>query len=227
MLSLALTALLAAGPPACPPGWEALPERACLLRGGRPGLVVYLHGMAASAFAVAAEWKVLGEVPLARRPSVLALWGRPGLCDWAPEAWCWPSDRSQVAQVKDLEARLDRSLQAAWARLRHRDVPVIAGYSNGAYCVSLLISESEVPARGWALLQGGPVTGTTYQKRRERPTWLLAAAADPIQGPAMQSMKGLLEEAGWHPTLAVRPGEHPAEVGDFQRLFDFAATAQR
>lgn len=224
MLPLVLAAALLATP-ACPQGWEALPGKACLLRGGRPGLVVYLHGLAPSPFAVASEWKVLAEVPRLRRPAVVALWGRQGLCDWAPEALCWPADRSQLEDLKGLEARLDQSLQAAWTRLRHRTVPVFAGYSNGAYCLSLLMAESELPAAGWALLQGGPVTGATYRRQKERPTWLLAAAEDPIQGPAMTSLKGQLEEAGWHPRLTIRPGQHPAEVRDYQHLFDFAASA--
>jgi predicted esterase len=219
--------LSSAAPARCPPGWEALPERACLLRGGQPGLVVYLHGLAPNAFAVTAEWKALAEVPRERRAAVLALWGTEGQCPWAPQALCWPSDRSQLAEVRALTRRLGGALEAAWARLRQRSLPVVAGYSNGAYCVSILIGDSDVPAAGWALLQGGPATGTSFPQSRARPTWLLAAADDPIQGPAMRSLQAALLEAGWHPTLAVRPGEHPAEVGDYQRLFAFAATVPR
>jgi predicted esterase len=228
-LALTLSLLSAAAPPPgpCPPRWERLPERACLLRGGRPGLVVYLHGLAPNAFAVSAEWQALGEVASAQRPAVVALWGVEGLCPWAPQALCWPSDRSQLAEVGALERRLAAVLSAAWARLGHRALPVIAGYSNGAYCAAILIGDSLVPAAGWALLQGGPVTGTAFPVSRARPTWLLAAAGDPIQGPAMKSLEGLLREAGWKPTLVVRPGEHPAEVDDFRRLFAFAATVTR
>jgi predicted esterase len=223
VLALALAVTIQAAP-SCPEGWEAVPARACLLRGERPGLVVYLHGLGANRFAVTSEWSVLAEVPRARRQSVLALWGQEGLCDWAPEALCWPSDRAQLDELKVLEARLAHALEATWTRLRHRWTPVFAGYSNGGYCVSLLMGDSEVSAAAWALLQGGPVTGTPYPRTRERPTWLLAAAEDPIQGPSTQALKTALESAGWHPRLVVRPGQHPAEVGDYQRLFDFVGT---
>jgi predicted esterase len=226
VLSLALASLLHLTPP-CPTGWEAVPGQACLLRGGRPGLVVYLHGLAPSPFAVTSEWSLLAEVPLARRQAVLALWGTPGLCDWAKEAFCWPSDRSQLHEVKAVAARLDTALHATWRRLKRRVTPVLAGYSNGAFCLSMLMGDSEVPSAGWALLQGGSVTGTSYPLARERPTWLLAAAEDTIQGPTTQAMKAVLEDSGWHPTLVVRPGPHPPELGDFQRLFDFAASATR
>jgi len=218
----------------CPPAWEPLPGDACLLDGEKRGLAVYFHGMTAPTLqALGVELSLMERVPRNRRTPVVVLKGRGGLCDWAPEVrafWCWPTARSQLTEVRLVTARLKEVLAAASVRLgRHhpRPVPVLSGYSNGAYFLTMVMGDTEVPAAGWVLMHGGPVTGVVYRRDRERPTLLLAAAEDNIQRPAMESLKAKLDDVGWPSTLVVRPGAHPPELEDYQRLFDFAAAVSR
>jgi predicted esterase len=218
-------------PDFCPPGWEPLPSDACLLRGDKPGLVVYFHGMTAPMAKVLAwEMGFVTKVPRNRRSSLVALRGVAGLCDWADEFkgwWCWPSAKGRP-ELQTVVERIEQVISAASERLKtHFPQPVIAGYSNGAYLVTLLMTDTRVPAAGWVVMHGGPVTGTSFPKDRERPTLLLAAADDGVQRPAMESLKGRLDASGWTSMLVVRPGAHPPEVEDYERLFDFASSVSR
>lgn len=229
-----LMALLAGTPePMCPPAWEPLPGHACLLDGEKKGLAVYFHGMTAPSLqALGVELSLIERVPRSRRTPVVALRGRGGLCDWAAEYrsfWCWPTARSQLSEVRLVTDRLKEVVEAASARLGHDSspLPVLTGYSNGAYFLTMVMGETEVPVAGWVLMHGGPVTGVAYTRSRERPTLLLAAAEDGIQRPAMESLKAKLDGAGWQSTLVVRPGSHPPELEDYLRLFDFAAAVSR
>jgi hypothetical protein len=40
-------------------------------------------------------------------------------------------------------------------------------------------------------------------------------------------LKAKLDGTNWKSALVLRPGGHPPEVEDFQRLFDFAAQVSR
>ena len=233
MFPLVLALFLSAPQSPCPPSWEPLPGDACLLVGEQPGLAVYFHGMTApTTQALGVELSLMEKVPRERRTPVVALKGRSGLCDWWPERkgwWCWPTARSQLAEVRLITGRMREVLAAASERLKGRQLepPVLTGYSSGAYFLTMVMGDTEVPAAGWVLLHGGPVTGVAYSRARERPTLLVAAADDGVQRPAMESLKGKLDEAGWQSTLVVRPGSHPPELEDYQRLFDFAAAVSR
>ena len=233
MISVLLALLVGAPQPVCPPAWEPLPGDACLLDGEKRGLAVYFHGMTAPSLqALGVELSLLEKVPRSRRTPMVALKGRGGLCDWAAEYrgfWCWPTARSQRSEVRLVTERLKEVLEAASTRLGRDSLPlpVLAGYSNGAYFLTMVMGDTEVPVAGWVLMHGGPVAGVIYAKSRERPTLLLAAAEDGIQRPAMESLKAKLDEAGWQSTLLVRPGSHPPELEDYQRLFDFAAAVSR
>lgn len=226
-----LLALVLAQPPAldlCPPGWESLREDACLLRGERPGLVVYFHGMSApSPRALGYELGFASRVPRSRRVSLVSLRGTPGLCDWSTEYsnwWCWPTARSRSSELLDVIDRFYDILSVTRRKLNRDDgAPIIAGYSNGAYLVTMLMGDTAIPSAGWVVMHGGPVTGTSWSKDRERPTLLLAASGDGIQRPAMETLKARLDASGWSSVLVIRPGGHPPEVEDYQRLFDFAS----
>jgi predicted esterase len=218
--------------PLCPQGWESLREDACLLRGDRPGLIVYFHGMTPpSPRALGYELSFISRVPKQRRVSLVSLRGTPGLCDWADDVsgwWCWPTARVRSTELLDVVERLYDGVAAAKHRLSRDDgAPVIAGYSNGGYLVTMLMGDTTVPCAGWVVMHSGPVTGTTYSKERERPTLLLTGAADSVQRPAMDLLKQRLDEAHWSSVLVVRPGGHPPEVEDYQRLFDFGAMVSR
>ena len=232
LLSLTLLVLSqSVTPDFCPPGWEPLPSDACLLRGDKPGLVVYFHGMTAPMTkALAWEMSFVTRVPKNRRASLVALRGVAGLCDWADEFkgwWCWPSAKGRP-ELQAVVDRIDLVVAAAGERLNKRvERPVIAGYSNGAYLVTLLMTDTKIPAAGWVVMHGGPVTGTSFTKDRERTTLLLAAADDGVQRPAMESLKTRLDSSGWASMLVVRPGAHPPEVEDYERLFDFATSVSR
>lgn len=230
-----LLALFLAQAPAgelCPKGWESLRADACLLRGERPGLVVYFHGMTApSPRALGYELGFVTQVPRPRRAALVSLRGTAGLCDWNAQFvswWCWPIGRGRSTELAQVVERVSDVVAAAKHRLRRDDgAPVIAGYSNGAYLVTRLMGETDLPSAGWVVMHGGPVTGTAYPKERERPTLLLAASADGIGRPAMELLKTRLTNSGWASTLVLRPGGHPPEVEDHQRLFDFAVLVSR
>lgn len=221
----------AAPEPFCPPGWETLRNDACLLKGEQPGLVVYFHGMSApSVKTLAWELSFPSRIPPSRRTSLVVLRGVAGLCDWADEYrswWCWPTAKSRVPETQTVIDRLDDVVAAAGERLHHQGLPVIAGYSNGGYLVSMLMGEPRVVASGWVVMHGGPITGVAYAKDHERPTLLMAAIDDGIQRPAMEGLKAKLDSTNWKSALVLRPGGHPPEVEDYQRLFEFAAQVSR
>jgi predicted esterase len=170
-------------------------------------------------------------VPVARAAAGPGgLRGTPGLCDWADEFrewWCWPTAKSRVPETVTVIERLDRVVAAVGERLHHQGLPVIAGYSNGGYLVSMLMADARVVASGFVVMHGGPITGVAYERQRERPTLLMAAAADAIQRPAMEGLKAKLDSVGWRSSMVVRAGGHPPEVEDYQRLFEFASHVSR
>jgi predicted esterase len=229
MFSLIALVLAQAPVDLCPAGWESLRDDACLLRGDRPGVVVYFHGMTApSPRALGFELGFVSRVPRPRRMSFVSLRGTAGLCDWATEYsswWCWPTTRNRLNVVTAIVGRVSDTLALVRQRLNRDDgLPVIAGYSNGGYLVTMLMGEASLPSAGWVVMHGGPVAGQTWSRDRERPTLLITGAGDGIQRPAMETLKSRLDEVGWSSVLVVRPGGHPPEVEDYQRLFDFAST---
>lgn len=220
-----LLAVLLAQAPLCPPGWEPLEENACLRRGARPGVVVYLHGMLPpepSRFA--RELELLSPAAARASVPVIALRGEPGLCDWSSEYttwWCWPSSRAKGAAVSALGLRLEAAVKAAARRLeRPLPPPLIAGYSNGGYFASLLM-EAPVSASGYAVLHAGLVTGVTLPER-PKPVLLVAAEGDGVQRPGMEAFRATLEQARWTPAFVLRKNAHPLEPEDFDHLMGFA-----
>ncbi len=217
--------------PFCPPGWESLRGDACLLRGQLPGLVVYFHGMSAPVVkALGWELSFASRVLPAKRTSLVVMRGTAGLCDWADEFrtwWCWPTAKTRVPETLTVIERLDTVVTAAGERLHHQGLPVIAGYSNGGYLVSMLMGDPRVVASGFVVMHGGPITGVVYERERERPTLLMAAAEDSIQRPAMEGLKAKLDSVGWRSSMVVRAGSHAPEVEDYQRLFEFASHVSR
>lgn len=229
LLTVSATLALAQGTP-CPRGWEPLGAGdACLLRGDAPGLIVYFHGMMApSPKPLAWELSFISTATAkAKRVPVVALRGTPGLCDWADEYrewWCWPSVRSRLPEVGTALTRLGEALVAAGAALkRHLPAPLLVGYSNGGYFLSLVMGDTKLRASGYVVLHGGQVTGVAFPPERKRPTLLVAATDDQVQRPAMESFRATLDAAGWAPGFFLRKGSHPPEVEDFTRVLDFAS----
>lgn len=224
-------AVFLAQPPApapCPKGWEALNGDACLLRGDADGLIVYFHGMMApSPKTFAWELSFMTVAAKSRRVPIVVLRGTPGLCDWADEYrdwWCWPSVRSRLPEVGTALTRLGEVLVAAGKALgRPLPAPLLVGYSNGGYFLSLVMGDTKARASGYAVLHGGLVTGVTFAPERKRPTLLISATDDEVQRPAMESFRAVLDAAGWAPGWHVRKGSHPPEVEDFTRVLEFAS----
>ena len=209
----------------CPTGWEPLGTPGCFRRGDAPGVVIYLPGMMAPNEKLFV--RELGFVtPAAAKAdvTVIALRGSPGLCDWSPEYktwWCWPTSKSRASDVAEVVSRIAGALDEVAQRLdRKLPAPLIAGYSNGGYCTSMLLEPGTLAASGYAVLHGGLVTGVTVEER-PRPTLLIAAEGDTIQRPAMEAFRAALEQRSWSPGFVLRKKEHPLELEDFEHLMTF------
>lgn len=228
----ALLALLAATPALhCPQGFEPVGTQACLAA-PRPftnpnKLVVYFHGMlAANAdWAVTAEFKLLGAEARQRGYALVAFRGEQGLCYWGKDLrdfFCWPSDKSQLVEVGRTLKRLEGVLTKVSERLGSRlGPPLLAGFSNGGFFVSLLVTESKFDARGYAVMHAGGVTGQRFAPDAAKPTILLGARADAIQLPTMRRLEQTLADAGWNPTFNLREGTHEVTAVDARALFEF------
>lgn len=238
MLALLLLALSAAPQPTrleefCPAEWEVLPQEGCVLVA--PALdpskvLIYFHGMLPPDLKEPRELLLLGRAARARGFTVLALRGESGLCPWgnANQWWCWPSDKSQVTQVARQRSRVEQALGNLERRFDTRlEQPFVAGFSNGGYFTTLLISDSDFTARAWAVLHGGTVTGQSFEGRKVTPTLLVAARGDAIQLPGMKTLQESLTAAGWVPSFVLRDGQHEVREDDVSALFDFFARVPR
>lgn len=231
MFALLPVVLLAASPALhCPDGFEPVGTEACLvaqrpLSSGK--VVVYLHGMlAANAdWANTQEFQVLGAEAKRRGYVLIAIRGEAGLCYWGKEVkdyYCWPSDRSMQVETNRTLKRLDEVVARVSDRLGARiEAPFLAGFSNGGFFLSMLVSETRTAARGYAVLHAGGVTGQQFAPERARPTILLAARGDVIQLPTMRRLEQILGEAGWKPTFSVREGPHEVNAVDAKAMFEF------
>ena len=203
----------------CPPGFDATDD-ACVVPAKKPGpVVVYFHGMLPGA----TDWTRVRELSLLAREArkrglgLVAPRGEQGLCPWAKEHWCWPNDRSQLAEVGRVLERLKLSSSK----------PVLAGFSNGGYFVTLLATDTKLDAAAYVVMHAGPVTGSTFPAERARPTLLLGAAQDAYQLPGMKRLATMLEEAKWPARLSVREGVHEVTPEDVKALFDFVEALPR
>ena len=229
VLSLFVALLLTQAP--CPAGWAPLASDACLLRGDAPGVIVYFHGMMApSAKAFGWELSFLGVAPKKKRSPVVVLRGTPGLCDWSSEYtqwWCWPSVRARLPEVSATMKRLGGVLATAGQALgRSLPAPLLVGYSNGGYFLTLVMGDTRVRASGYVVINAGLVKDVSFAAEQRAPTLLISGAADAIQRPAMESLRATLNAAGWAPTWFLRDGSHPPELVDFGRVLDFASTLE-
>ena len=228
MFASVLTALLLSQTP-CPPGWTVLPGDACLLKGEAEGLIVYFHGMMApTPKTLAWELGFITTAEKTRHVPVVVVRGTPGFCDWATEYkdwWCWPSAYSRLPEVGVTLSRVGEVLVAAGKALaRPIPAPLYVGYSNGGYFLTMVMSDTKTSASGFVVISGGQVKGVTFPLERKKPTLLISAADDLIQRPAMESMRGTLEAAGWSPGWYLRKGAHPPEIEDFTRVLEFASS---
>lgn len=219
MLPLAFGVLLAGL--SCPRGFDVVDD-ACVVMPPKPtALVVYFHGMlpAATDWTRVRELSLMGAEARRRGVALLAPRGEQGLCAWSKDVarhWCWPSDRSQLAEVSRLLERLKLTRLAV--------KPVLAGFSNGAYFVTLLATDTQLDAAAYVVLHAGPVTGSIFTPARARPALLLGAAQDAYQLPGMKRLQSMLEEAKWSSLLKVREGVHEVTQADVAALFDFVAS---
>ena len=230
MLSLFTALLLTQAPWApCPSGWDTLAGDACLLRGDAPGLIVYFHGMMApSPKAFGWELSFLSVSAKKKRAPVVVLRGTAGLCDWSSEYtlwWCWPSVRTRLPEVGTALKRLDAVLIAAGQALaRTLPAPLLVGYSNGGYFLTLVMGDTRARASGYVVINAGLVKDVSFPPERRQPTLLISGAGDAIQRPAMESLRATLGAAGWAPTWFLRDGSHPPELADFGRVLEFSST---
>lgn len=193
---------------ACPKGFDVV-ENACVVMPPKAtATVIYFHGMlpGTTDWTTVRELKLLGAEAHKRGVALIAPRGEQGLCPWAKEHWCWPNDRSQLADVERIVKRLPKTPK-----------PVLAGFSNGGYFVTLLATDSAVDAAAYVVMHAGPVTGSVFTPDRARPTLLLGATRDPYQLPSMKRLAALLPDA----RFVIRDGVHEVTPEDVKALFDF------
>jgi predicted esterase len=210
----------------CPKGYVALDKGACLAAPkGRPrALVVYFHGMLPPKppWAEAPELRKVALEAVRRNVAVLAMKGEQGMCAWADDVhsdFCWPCDMSMLA----LAGRFVERVRAALAALAF-DVgpPVLAGFSNGGYFVTMIASEGLLDAKGYVVLHAGVLDGEKFDEKHWRPTLLVGAKQDAYQFPAMKHLADELERAKWSATFDVHDGKHEVSDTDAKAIIDFA-----
>jgi predicted esterase len=243
VLTLALTSLLAAAPLAtprapiedfCPRGFVALAGDGCLAAPEHfvPGhLILYFHGMLPPDLKSPRELSLLWREARARGYAVVALRGDAGLCPWGDfSAWsCFPSDRSQLPRVNKVLERLDAVLAVVKAQLKTPELgtPFVAGFSNGGYFSTMLLSDTRFEARAWAVLHAGGVTGQRFPPERRGPVLLVVATEDTEQAPGMRTLAATLREGGWPVTMGERDGAHEVREDDAQAVMDFFEAQRR
>jgi len=215
-------AALAGDPETC----VALPDEA---RRRGAGVVVFLHGLYAPAISdnvVGIEERLAREAT-ARGLALVVPRGRQGLCTWEPavrDAICWPSGRGQAAVMAELATRLRAAGDEVARRLGPGPHPrALVGFSNGGFFAAALLADGEWAAG--AILHGGPVLPSTYDRARAIPVLLVAADEDRWQLPKMRELDTLLGDAGWPRTLRVRAGTHSLAAGDVAAALDFVSSA--
>jgi predicted esterase len=210
----------------CPSGWIPLEEDACLLRGKSPEVLLYFHGlMAPDVKAMSYELSFISQSNR-REFNVVALRGMPGLCDWDVTKlafWCWPVTPNRMSEVEQLIERVDAVMSEARERIRKKlRSPFLMGYSNGGFFLSLLLAETSFKNSGAIILNGGTLTGITFESENKTPLLLIGAVQDAIQLPSMRALEEQLRAAQWMPTFRLRNGGHPQQVQDFNEAFLFA-----
>lgn len=240
-MTLLLALLLSATPVAraplmplsefCPASYTPLPGGGCLAVPARfaPGhLVLYFHGMLPPDMKSPRELTVLAREALPKGYAVLALRGEPGLCPWGGNDawWCFPSDLSQVPRISEVRRRLDGVLDEARTLLGVHELgaPLVAGFSNGGYFTTLLLSDTTFTAKAWAVLHAGGVNGQKFPPQRRSPVLLLLASDDVYQAPGMRTLATTLKESGWPVTVGVRAGVHEVQEDDARHLVSYFET---
>jgi predicted esterase len=212
----------------CPKGFTVLTGDACLAAPEHftPGkLIVYFHGMLPPELKSPVELSRLGKEATARGYAVLAPRGEAGLCPWGNfDRWrCWPSDKSQLSAVGAVIERLSPLYRHAKKALHVRTLgrPLIAGFSNGGYLSTLLLSDSLIDAKGWAILHAGGVTGQSFDEMRRGPVLLVEATQDSEQYPGMKALSTKLRGQGWPVVEKEREGFHEVRAEDVSAVLDF------
>ncbi len=197
---------------ACPRGFDAVENACVVIPPKATATLIYFHGMlpGTTDWSNVRELKLLGTEAKKRGVALIAPLGEQGLCPWATEHWCWPNDRSQLAHVERVVKRLPRVTGK----------PVLAGFSNGGYFVTLLATDSSIDAAAYVVMHAGPVTGSVFTPERARPTLLLGATHDVYQLPGMKRLAELLPEA----RFTIRNGVHEVTQEDVKALFDFVTS---
>jgi predicted esterase len=218
-----LALLLTAGD--CPGGYVAVDKGACLAapKGTPKKLVVYFHGMLPPKppWPEAPELRRIAAEAVRRGIAVLAMKGEQGMCAWADdvrEHWCWPCDMS----MDPLAGRFVDRVHAAIAALPFSaGPPVLAGFSNGGYFVTMLASEARLEASGYVIVHAGMLDGQKFDEKRWKPTLLVGARQDVYQFPAMKHLAEELEHAKWSAEFDVHDGKHEVSETDAKSIIDF------
>lgn len=214
----------------CPAPFETLASGSCFFapRAEAPGLpvAIFLHGMTTSAPFALSEGQRLAEAS-GGRFAVLAPLGRQGDCDWSEEVaghLCWPSSPQQEDKLADLVLRLRADLVELGHRLPGHQPPILVGFSNGGYAVTLLASRTHLlQIGGLVVLNAG--TSSPLEETATLRTLLRAARDDPFHHTTMVDLRERLERFGWSPMWEERDGPHALQASDFAAVARFIGGA--
>jgi predicted esterase len=209
----------------CPVGYVPVDKGACLAapKGKPKRLVVYFHGMLPPKppWPEAVELRRLAAEAVRRGVAILALRGEQGFCAWAKEFeehWCWPSDMSMLPLAQRF---VDRVHAAIAALPFDAGPPVLAGFSNGGYFVTMLASEAKLEASAYVIAHAGLLDGEKFDVKRWKPTLLLGARQDLYQFPAMKHLADELDRLKWSAQFDIRDGKHEVTDADAKSIIDF------
>jgi predicted esterase len=224
----------------CIEGLSALDEDVCYVAPARSTgaprrLLVYLHGIVPP-LADSPQKRTVESVVLraSQRAGAAALVprGRRGIGpgearDW----WAWPTTAGAVAA-------LTPSILSRWIAAKKKleailgapfDRTYLAGSSNGAYYLTMLVARGEVPTDdfpvdGFGAMSGGAAGAGDAARlagHAPRPFYIGYGAYDEASRANAHALAAALEPAGWPVRVAVHPFGHGANERYLDEAFAF------
>jgi len=214
----------------CAPPFAPLPSGSCVAlphdASADTQVIVFLHGMAPTRDAIVRASVPFAEAANAAGMALIVPFGARGYCPWSADAreWlCWPNSPGLRSARHTVVQRLEEDVRAVGRMLSARApvVPVLVGFSNGAFAAARLTAENALPVRAVGIAHGGVSMPAHFGADAQVPVLLLAARGDRWHYPTMQELRDELLADGWSPTWSERDGAHELTGDDVRAIVDF------
>lgn len=219
-------AVLATSDSWCPDGFEGGPQDTCFavpeMTTRETPVLVYLHGPYKD-HGSSEEWALVRSA-IDRGFAVMVPRGRRGLCAWTAELkdhFCWPQDPEDPAAFKQIVEQWEQALWQVDAIMEgppHRKY--VLGLSNGGSFASYLATHGVFAAKGWALVNAGPI-GAVQKPPSAAPVLLVAAQGDTTHAAEVQKLHDGLGKASWAHGYCQRPGDTALASADIEAALAF------